>query len=67
MTNTPTEDTHVTDPNPAGNPPGPPGPLRRRDQPPVRPRWVNVFGIVVIVLIVVFLALHFTGHVPMHR
>jgi hypothetical protein len=28
------------------------------------PRWVKVFGIIVIVLVVVFIALHLTGHNP---
>lgn len=39
----------------------------RGKQPPPRPRWVNVFGIVVIVLVVLFLIVHFTGLMPIHR
>jgi hypothetical protein len=42
------------------------GRLSSGKQPPPRPRWVNVFGIVVIVLVLLFLVLHLTGLVPMH-
>jgi hypothetical protein len=38
----------------------------REKQPPATPRWVIAFGIVVIVLVVVFLIVHFTGLMPMH-
>lgn len=31
---------------------------------PGAPRWVKALGIVVLVLLVAFLALHLTGHVP---
>jgi hypothetical protein len=31
------------------------------NQPPSTPRWVKVFGIVVLVLVLVFLVLHLTG------
>jgi uncharacterized cupredoxin-like copper-binding protein len=33
-----------------------------RGQPPSIPRWVKVFGIIAIVLVVVFVILHLTGH-----
>ena len=32
---------------------------------PSAPRWVRAFGIVLVVLLVAFLALHLTGHAPM--
>lgn len=38
----------------------------RTKEPPRTPRWVIVFGIVVIVLVLLFLVLHLTGMVPMH-
>ncbi len=31
------------------------------NQPPATPRWVKVFGIVVIVLVLLFVILHLTG------
>lgn len=33
--------------------------------PPRTPRWVKAFGIVLVVLLVAFVALHLTGHAPM--
>lgn len=41
-------------------------PARRGKQSPARPRWVTAFGIAVVVLIVLFVALHLSGIVPMH-
>ena len=35
------------------------------ESPPSAPRWVKAFGIVLVVLLVAFLALHLTGHAPM--
>jgi hypothetical protein len=35
------------------------------ESPPGAPGWVKVFGIVLVVLLVAFLALHLTGHAPM--
>jgi hypothetical protein len=59
------EDKHMAEP--------PPGPHLsvgvkhgRGKQPPPRPRWVTVFGIVAVVLLLLFLVLHFTGLVPTH-
>lgn len=40
--------------------------LSRGKQPPPRPRWVNVFGIVVIILVLLFLIVHFAGLMPTH-
>ena len=33
-----------------------------RESPPSTPRWVKVFGVIVIVLILLFVILHLTGH-----
>jgi len=38
----------------------------RADRPPPRPRWVYVFMIIMIVLRVLFVILHLTGHQPTH-
>ena len=35
------------------------------ESPPSAPRWVKVFGIALLVLLVVALAMHLTGHAPM--
>ena len=35
-----------------------------RGSPPGMPRWVKVFGIIAIVLILTFLTVHLTGTVP---
>jgi hypothetical protein len=32
--------------------------------PPSAPLWVKVFGIIALVLVVLFVVLHFTGHAP---
>jgi hypothetical protein len=53
----------MADPTP--DPPAGPR-LGRRDQPPTRPRWVNMFGIVLIVLVLLFLVLHLSGRLPTH-
>jgi hypothetical protein len=55
----------MADPPPDGNPPAGVR-LSRRDQPPTRPRWVNMFGIVLIVLVLLFLVLHLSGLLPTH-
>jgi hypothetical protein len=55
------EDTQKDDPTPVVS-----QRLRRESQPPSRPRWVNWFGIALVVLVVVFLAVHFAGLMPMH-
>jgi hypothetical protein len=34
--------------------------------PPATPRWVKVFGIIGIVLVLLFVGLHLTGNSPMH-
>ena len=36
-----------------------------RESAPSAPVWVKVFGILLVVLLVAFLALHLTGHAPM--
>jgi hypothetical protein len=66
MTTNRPEDAQMTDPTPDLNP-GTGVRPRRGGQSPTRPRWVNVFGIAVIVLVLLFLALHFTGFVPTHQ
>ena len=38
----------------------------QRDTSPVTPRWVKVFGIVLVVLLLAFAGLHLTGNAPMH-
>ena len=35
-----------------------------RDSAPGMPRWVKVFGIIAIVLILLFIILHLTGNAP---
>jgi hypothetical protein len=42
-------------------------PAAKERRPPARPRWVNAFAIAVAVLFVLFIALHLSGVVPMHR
>jgi hypothetical protein len=37
-----------------------------RESPPGTPRWVKVFGITAIVLVLLFAGLHLTGNVPTH-
>ncbi len=37
-----------------------------RESPPSTPRWVKLFGIIAIVLILAFVGLHLTGNAPMH-
>jgi hypothetical protein len=37
-----------------------------QDSAPGTPRWVKVFGIGVIVLLLLFAGLHLTGHTPTH-
>lgn len=34
---------------------------------PGTPRWVKVFGIIVLVLVLLFITLHLTGHSPMNH
>jgi len=43
------------------------GPTRRADlsTPPSTPRWVMVFGVIVLVLVLLFVTLHFAGLSPM--
>jgi hypothetical protein len=36
------------------------------EAPPGAPRWVKVFGIVAIVLVLLFAGLHLTGNAPTH-
>ena len=35
------------------------------ESPPGAPRWVKLVGIVLVVLLIAFLALHLTGNAPM--
>jgi len=37
-----------------------------RESPPSTPRWVKVFGITAIVLLLLFAGLHLTGKAPSH-
>lgn len=37
---------------------------RRRESPPSTPRWVKLFGFIAIVLVVLLVVLHLTGHSP---
>jgi hypothetical protein len=37
-----------------------------QESPPATPRWVKVFGIIAIVLVLLFVGLHVTGNVPTH-
>jgi hypothetical protein len=36
------------------------------ESPPSAPRWVKAFGIIAIVLVLVFVGLHLTGNAPLH-
>jgi hypothetical protein len=36
------------------------------DSPPGTPRWVKLFGIVLVVLLLAFAGLHLTGNAPTH-
>ena len=42
------------------------GPEPDRESPPSTPRWVKVFGITAIVLVLLFAGLHLTGNAPTH-
>jgi hypothetical protein len=35
------------------------------ESPPRAPRWVKAFGIALVVLLLVFVAMHLSGHAPM--
>jgi hypothetical protein len=37
-----------------------------RESPPATPRWVKAFGIIAIVLVLLFVGLHVSGNAPMH-
>ncbi len=37
-----------------------------RTSPPGAPRWVQAVGISALVLLLLFVGLHLTGHMPMH-
>jgi hypothetical protein len=41
-------------------------PEAESDTPPGTPRWVKVFGIVLVVLLFALAGLHLTGNAPMH-
>ena len=36
------------------------------EAPPSAPRWVKAFGVIAIVLVLLFVGLHLTGNVPLH-
>ncbi len=37
-----------------------------RESPPGTPRWVKAFGVIAIVLLLLFAGLHLTSNAPMH-
>jgi hypothetical protein len=37
-----------------------------RESPPRTPRWVKAFGIISLVLVLLFVGLHLTGNAPTH-
>ena len=39
---------------------------RAQDSPPGTPRWVKALGIILVVLLLAFAALHLTGNAPTH-
>lgn len=39
--------------------------VTEHESPPGAPRWVKMVGIVLVVLLIAFLALHLAGHAPM--
>ena len=42
------------------------GGISAREAPPGTPRWVKVFGIIAIVLLLALAGLHLTGYAPTH-
>ena len=62
----PTEHLDAAHPVPHPNPRGRVHTDPDQDSPPGTPRWVKVFGIGAIVLLLLFAGLHLTGHTPTH-
>ena len=48
----------------AGNPGDDPAVGPDRESPPAMPTWVRVFGVVALILVLLFIVLHLTGHAP---
>ena len=65
-TDPPTEDRDGADPLPYPDAGVDTGPEPDHDSPPGTPRWVKAFGIVAIVLLLLFAGLHLTGNAPTH-
>ena len=62
----PAEDLRGTDPLPYPSATDDPGMLPDHESPPSAPRWVMAFGIIAVVLVLLFVAMHFTGMAPTH-
>jgi hypothetical protein len=62
----PAENLHVSDPLPYANASEDWRTGLDGESAPSTPRWVKAFGIVAIVLVLLFVGMHFTGIAPMH-
>lgn len=56
------EDEHVADPRPDGDMDDDSDVRPGGDMPHATPRWVKVFGIIFVVLVLLFIILHLTGN-----
>ena len=66
QTSAPAEGLSGADPHPYPGAGDDTGPELDRESPPRTPRWVKAFGIIAIVLILLFAGLHLSGNVPTH-
>jgi hypothetical protein len=62
----PPEDLHAADPFPCGTGSNDTDFEADREAPPSTPRWVKAFGIIALVLILLFVGVHLTGNAPTH-
>ena len=60
------EDLHLTDSVRYPGARDDTGMAPERELPPSTPRWVKVFGITAVVLVLLFAGLHLTGNAPTH-
>jgi hypothetical protein len=62
----PADDVHRADPLPYPDAGDDTATELDRESPPTTPRWVKVFAITAIVLVLLLAGLHLTGNAPMH-
>jgi hypothetical protein len=62
----PAEDRVTVDPLPYPGASSDRGKEPDRESPPSTPRWVKAFGIIAVVLLLLFAGLHLTGNGPTH-